>query len=300
MDAQMQARRAMEYDLRKALAAGEFELHYQPVVNLASNEISGFEALIRWHHPEKGMIPPGAFIPLAEEIGLIVPIGEWVLREACATAARWPGTSDVAVNISPAQFRDPALVQVVVERARRLGPCRPTGWSSKSPKPRCCRTARRRCDAASAPGARRAHRQRTTSAPGYSSLSHLQSFPFDKIKIDRSFVEEHRRRCAGSLNIVRAVAALASGLGIPATAEGVENRSSSQDQVGGLHRDAGLPDEQASAGARGHSDAACSARAIQGGIISSIQKHPMTAHQKANAHVPLRILVADDDPIFAT
>ena len=123
MDAQMQARRAMEYDLRKALAAGEFELHYQPVVNLASNEISGFEALIRWHHPEKGMVSPGTFIPLAEEIGFIVPLGEWAIRRGLRRRPR-NGRSDlkVAVNLSPAQFRSPGLVQVVVERAGRLGP----------------------------------------------------------------------------------------------------------------------------------------------------------------------------------
>src|SRR5205807_8576259 len=91
MDQQMQARRIMEQDLRKALAAGEFELYYQPVVNLASNEISGFEALIRWNHPEKGMVAPATFIPLAEENGLLVAIGEWVLRQACSSAAEWPG-----------------------------------------------------------------------------------------------------------------------------------------------------------------------------------------------------------------
>ena len=99
MDLQMQTRRIMEQDLRKALAAGEFELYYQPVVNLASNEISGFEALIRWNHPEKGMVAPATFIPLAEEIGFIVPIGEWVIRQACATAAKWPADLHIAVNI---------------------------------------------------------------------------------------------------------------------------------------------------------------------------------------------------------
>src|SRR5437868_2522811 len=114
MDQQMQARRIMEQDLRKALAAGEFELYYQPVVNLASNEISGFEALIRWNHPEKGMVAPATFIPLAEEIGFIVAIGEWVIRQACSTAAKWPGDLHVAVNISAAQFRSPGLMQVIV------------------------------------------------------------------------------------------------------------------------------------------------------------------------------------------
>src|SRR5882762_6524334 len=114
MDLQMQTRRIMEQDLRKALPAGEFELYYQPVVNLASNEISGFEALIRWNHPEKGIIAPAAFIPLAEEIGFIVPIGDWVIRQACATAAQWPGDLHVAVNISAVQFRSPGLMQVIV------------------------------------------------------------------------------------------------------------------------------------------------------------------------------------------
>src|SRR6202521_2308368 len=114
MDQQMQARRIMELDLRKALPAGEFELYYQPVVNLASNEISGFEALIRWKHPSQGIVTPEAFIPLAEEIGFIVPLGEWIIRQACATASRWPGDLRVAVNISAVQFRNPGLMQVIV------------------------------------------------------------------------------------------------------------------------------------------------------------------------------------------
>src|SRR5262245_9772423 len=114
MDAQMQERRNMERDLRAALPAGQFELHYQPIVDLGSNTISAFEALIRWRHPDKGLIPPGLFIGLAEEIGFIVPLGAWVLRKACATAATWPDNPKVAVNLSPAQFRNPGLVQVVM------------------------------------------------------------------------------------------------------------------------------------------------------------------------------------------
>jgi diguanylate cyclase (GGDEF)-like protein len=114
MDLQMQTRRIMEQDLRKALPAGEFELYYQPVVNLASNEISGFEALIRWNHPTQGMVAPASFISLAEEIGFIVPLGEWVIRQACITAAGWPGDLHVAINISAAQFRSPGLMQVIV------------------------------------------------------------------------------------------------------------------------------------------------------------------------------------------
>jgi diguanylate cyclase (GGDEF)-like protein len=114
MDLQMQTRRIMERDLRKALSSGQFELYYQPVVNLASGDISGFEALIRWNHPEQGVIPPASFIPLAEETGLIVPVGEWVIRQACATAAQWPGDLSIAVNISAAQFRNPGLLQVIV------------------------------------------------------------------------------------------------------------------------------------------------------------------------------------------
>src|SRR2546422_6485408 len=118
----METRRVMEQDLRKALPAGEFELHYQPVVNLASKEISGFEALIRWNHPVKGLISPATFIPLAEEIGFIVPMGEWVIRQACATAAQWPDKLHVTVNISAIQFRSPGLMHVIVSSLIASGP----------------------------------------------------------------------------------------------------------------------------------------------------------------------------------
>src|SRR5437870_7776341 len=114
MDMQMQTRRIMEQDIRRALPVGKFELYYQPVINLATNDVSGFEALIRWNHPDKGLIVPASFIPLAEEIGFIVPLGEWVIRQACAAAARWPDNFHVAVNVSAAQFRSPRLLQVIV------------------------------------------------------------------------------------------------------------------------------------------------------------------------------------------
>ena len=105
MNARMQERRQLEHDLREAIARGELELHYQPLVSSATNQVVGVEALVRWNHPGRGRVPPGDFIPLAEESGLIVPLGEWVLRRACADAAAWPPHIKVAVNLSPLQFK---------------------------------------------------------------------------------------------------------------------------------------------------------------------------------------------------
>ena len=122
----MKARRALEIELRQALAAGEFELHYQPLVNLDDRRITGFEALLRWNHPERGMVSPAEFIPVAEEIGLIVPLGEWVLRQACVDAARWPDDVKVAVNLSPIQLTNQNLVPIVVSALAAAGlPARP-------------------------------------------------------------------------------------------------------------------------------------------------------------------------------
>jgi diguanylate cyclase (GGDEF)-like protein len=222
MDLQMQARRIMEHDLRKALPTGQFELYYQPIVNLASNQVGGFEALIRWNHPTRGIVAPNAFVPLAEEIGLIVPMGEWVIRQACATAALWPEDIHVAVNISAVQFRSPGLMQVIVGAlaASGLHPTRLEIEITETVLLQDKESTLATLHQLRALGVRIAMDDFGT---GYSSLTYLQCFPFDKIKIDRSFVKDVAEN-AGSLNIVRAVAALANGLGMKATAEGVETK----------------------------------------------------------------------------
>jgi EAL domain-containing protein (putative c-di-GMP-specific phosphodiesterase class I) len=223
MDARLQVRRALELDLRAALARGEFELHYQPVIDLRRNALSGFEALLRWHHPERGMVSPAAFIPLAEEIGFIVPLGEWVLRRACAEAMTWPGEAKVAVNLSPVQFKSRNLVQAVVSALAASG--LPAGRLELEitesvllqDNEATLTTLHRLRDL----GVRIAMDDFGT---GYSSLSYLRSFPFDKIKIDQSFV---RDLCIkdGTDFIVRAVIGLGASLGMTTTAEGVETEA---------------------------------------------------------------------------
>ncbi|MGY3234245.1 MULTISPECIES: putative bifunctional diguanylate cyclase/phosphodiesterase [unclassified Bradyrhizobium] len=220
MDLQAQKRRDMELDLRRAFANGEFELHYQPLVAIASDRISGFESLLRWPHPEKGMISPAEFIPVAEDIGLITQLGEWVLREACAEAVKWPDEVKVAVNLSPAQFRSRSLVQVVVSALAQSG---------LSPKRLELEITESVFLAETDANLAILHRLRDLGVSismddfgtGYSSLSYLRSFPFDKIKIDRSFVKDLARRpdCGA---IVRAISGLGRSLNITTTAEGVE------------------------------------------------------------------------------
>jgi diguanylate cyclase (GGDEF)-like protein len=222
MQAQVQIRRALEIDLRKALGAGEFELHYQPTINLSSNEISGCEALLRWHHPERGMIAPATFIPLAEENGFIVPLGEWVIQEACATAARWPESLRIAVNLSAAQFRSAGLTTVIV---RALAT---SGIAANRLELEITETSLLQDTTATLAVLHRLRGLGVRIAlddfgKGYSSLGYLQSFPFDRIKIDRSFITDIVDN-QGSRNIVRAVIGLASGMHMPTTAEGVETR----------------------------------------------------------------------------
>ncbi|WP_458760461.1 putative bifunctional diguanylate cyclase/phosphodiesterase [Afipia sp. TerB] len=220
MDRIAQKRRDMEFDLRRALANGEFELHYQPLVSLAEDRIVAFESLLRWRHPVKGMISPGEFIPVAEDIGLIPTIGEWVLREACAEAARWPDDIKVAVNLSPVQFRSRNLTQIVLSALAQSG---------LSPKRLELEITESIFLAETETNLATLHRLREFGVrismddfgTGYSSLSYLRSFPFDKIKIDRSFVRDLSER-PDCVAIVRAISGLGRSLNISTTAEGVE------------------------------------------------------------------------------
>jgi diguanylate cyclase (GGDEF)-like protein len=220
MDRQAQKRRDMEVDLRRAFGNGEFELHYQPLVDIAADRISGFESLLRWRHPEKGMISPAEFIPVAEDIGLIAPLGEWVLREACSEAVKWPAEIKVAVNLSPVQFRSRNLVQVVISALANSG-LSPTRLELEITE--SLFLAETEANLAIL------HQLRELGisismddfGTGYSSLSYLRSFPFDKIKIDRSFVKDLAER-SDCVAIVRAISGLGRSLNITTTAEGVE------------------------------------------------------------------------------
>ena len=220
MDARIQARRALEVDLRRAMQAGEFSLAYQPQIGLAANDLTGMEALLRWTHAERGTVPPSEFIPLAEEMGLIVPLGEWVLREACKEAARWPDTIKVAVNLSPVQFRNRGLVTTVTQAlaAARLSPHRLELEITEAVLLQNDEMTVAMLHQLRALGVRISMDDFGT---GYSSLSYLRSFPFDKIKIDRSFIKDIDRN-RDSAAIIKAIASLGASLGIETTAEGVE------------------------------------------------------------------------------
>ena len=215
-----QERRQLESDLRVAVDRGEFELHYQPLFDLEHNCICSFEALIRWNHPKRGLISPVDFIPVAEDTGLIVPIGAWVIREACAQAARWPEQVRIAVNVSPVQFHRGALHETILRAlaASGLAPGRLEVEITESIFLEGSETTLRLLHALRALGVRVALDDFGT---GYSSLSYLQSFPFDKLKIDRSFIHNLLTR-EGASAIVRAITELANALNIETTAEGVE------------------------------------------------------------------------------
>jgi diguanylate cyclase (GGDEF)-like protein len=220
MDARMHARRALELDLRKALAGGEMELHYQPIIDLAHDVITGFEALLRWNHPRYGKISPADFIPLAEETGLIVPVGEWVFRQACADAATWPGHVKVAVNVSPAQFKHEGLVAAIFSAlsAANLAPDRLEVEITESVLLHNSEATLAMLHQLRGLGVRVSMDDFGT---GYSSLSYLRSFPFDKIKIDQTFIRDIDAS-KESVAIVQAVTSLGATLGMTTTAEGVE------------------------------------------------------------------------------
>jgi diguanylate cyclase (GGDEF)-like protein len=222
MDARMKVRRDLEMDLRKALLNGELELHYQPLVNLQDNEISALEALLRWNHPTRGVISPVDFIPIAEETGLIIPIGEWVLRTACKEAGNWPDHVKVAVNVSPAQLKSRNFLDTVISALGDSGlpASRLQLEITESVLMQNTFATLETLHALRKLGVQIAMDDFGT---GYSSLSYLRSFPFDKIKIDRSFIQDLSNG-AEPLAIVHAVAGLAKCLNMISTAEGVETQ----------------------------------------------------------------------------
>ncbi|HVG52618.1 MAG TPA: EAL domain-containing protein [Xanthobacteraceae bacterium] len=220
MDARAKARHALEMDLRNALANGELELHYQPLVNLERQEVVGCEALVRWNHPRRGIIQPTEFIPIAEETGLIIPIGDWALRTACTTAATWPDRIKVAVNMSPVQFKNQTLALIVTSALAA------SGLPARRLEIEITETILMQNSEATVATL---HQLRDLGVQialddfgtGYSSLSYLRSFPFDKIKVDRLFINDLAWK-EDAVAIVHAVIGLAHQLNMTTTAEGVE------------------------------------------------------------------------------
>ncbi|MFC5481423.1 putative bifunctional diguanylate cyclase/phosphodiesterase [Microvirga aerilata] len=220
MDAKMQARRMLELDLRAAFINQELEVHYQPLVAVESSKISGFEALVRWQHPERGWVSPSDFIPLAEEIGLIAQIGAWVLKQACSEAVTWPSDMRVAVNVSSTEFKSQSFFSNVTSALQMAGL---PGHRLELEITETVVLQDTEATLATllqlrALGVRISMDDFGT---GYSSLSYLRKFPFDKIKIDQSFIADLPDR-DGSVAIIKAIAGMSHSLGMNTTAEGVE------------------------------------------------------------------------------
>ena len=223
MDDDLEARRLLELELRQAVGRNELIVYYQPQIQVLSGETTGFEALVRWLHPTRGMVPPLDFIPLAEETGLINAVGEWVLRAACLEAAKWPSHLNIAVNISPVQVKSRNLVQVVV------GALQMSGLPAQRLELEITESIFLQEDEQTLSSLRELRALGVKFAiddfgTGYSSLSSLRRFPFDKLKIDRSFVKDVTTR-RDSVQIIHAVIGLGRSLGINTTAEGVENEA---------------------------------------------------------------------------
>ncbi|ARO29462.1 GGDEF/EAL domain-containing protein [Rhizobium sp. NXC14] len=240
MEAQMQLRHALEADLRAAVENGEFELHYQPLYDLAERRICGFEALIRWNHPFRGRVPPMDFIPLAEEVGLVVDIGRWVLRQACRDAAQWPENIKVAVNVSAIQFRSGNLTHDVSEALAAAG-LSPSRLELEITESVLMENLSEVLPILHALKDRDIRISMDDFGTGYSSLSYLSSFPFDKIKIDKSFVNDIVDSKEAHA-IMRAIILLGDALGMRVTVEGVETaaqltllESEECDEIQGYH-----------------------------------------------------------------
>jgi diguanylate cyclase (GGDEF)-like protein/PAS domain S-box-containing protein len=223
MNARAQARRRIEVNLRKALRENELTVCYQPLVDLDSGHIVSLEALLRWRHPELGMISPAEFIPIAEETGMIISIGSFVLRRACQDAAAWPSNATVAINLSPLQFKTGSLFQSVRDALSMSG-LPPTRLELEITETLLLDKSEQVLSTLHALRALGVRIAMDDFGTGYSSLSYLRSFPFDKIKIDRSFIQEISQK-SDSQAIVRAILSLGSSLGVTITAEGVETES---------------------------------------------------------------------------
>ncbi len=220
MDAIVQARRLLERDMRTALAQDGFRLFYQPLVNLQTKKVTAFEALMRWQHPERGMVPPSDFIPVAEEMGLIVQLGEWALRQACAEATEWPDGVCVSVNLSPLQFSKGNLVSSVMSALASAG-LPASRLELEITESVLLEKSERNITILNQLRDLGVRISMDDFGTGYSSIGYLRSFPFDKIKIDQSFVRDLLVD-EGSLAIVRAIAGLGVSFGMITTAEGVE------------------------------------------------------------------------------
>jgi diguanylate cyclase (GGDEF)-like protein len=220
LDEEARRRRELELDLRVAVREGGFALHFQPLYSMTERRLKGFEALIRWNHPQRGYVGPAEFIPLAEDTGLIVQIGEWVIREACAQAATWPDGLSVAVNISPRQFGSPVLVQTIVQALAAAG-LQPSRLELEITESIFIGNVERTLSVLHGLRSLGVRIALDDFGTGYSSLSYLRSFPFDKLKIDQSFVRDLHSD-ASAHAIIRAITTLAAALGIETLAEGVE------------------------------------------------------------------------------
>jgi diguanylate cyclase (GGDEF)-like protein len=223
MDAAAQARRALDLDLRDAIPRGELDIVYQPLINIRTGRISSCEALLRWNHPTRGLVPPSEFISIAEDTGFIVALGEWVLQRACAEAARWPRGTRVAVNLSPVQFRDPSLGTRVLTALAR------SGLSAHRLELEITETTMLQDREATLSVMHDLKRlgvrwSLDDFGTGYSSLSYLRKFPFEKIKIDGSFVRDLERD-DGGVAIIRAIAGMGADLNMSIVVEGVETEA---------------------------------------------------------------------------
>ncbi len=220
MGAEVRERRLLEHDLRHAVSRNQLKLVYQPQVDIQSGEVTGFEALVRWNHPERGEVSPGVFVPIAEESGLILQIGEWVLRTACAEAARWSAPLTIAVNVSAVQIHSPAFAQTILEVLLQTG-LKPELLEIEITETALVRDITRAVATLRQVRGLGVHIAMDDFGTGYSSLANLRAFPFSRIKVDQSFIRSVDSNDQ-SAAIVRAVLGLGSGLNVPVIAEGVE------------------------------------------------------------------------------